>query len=89
MNSPNTIPISLPEINETNVQAVADVIRSGRLALGPQAVEFEWGTPGTLASSTRWRLASARRHCIGAGRGGVCPLVRPLDSSGQDVILAV
>jgi perosamine synthetase len=37
----NTIPMSSAEINEADVQAVVEVIRSGRLALGPQAVEFE------------------------------------------------
>ncbi|HOT90412.1 MAG TPA: DegT/DnrJ/EryC1/StrS family aminotransferase [Anaerolineae bacterium] len=35
------IPMSLPEINDADVQAVVEVVRSGRLALGPQAVEFE------------------------------------------------
>jgi len=33
--------MSLPEINDADVQAVVEVVRSGRLALGPQAVEFE------------------------------------------------
>ncbi len=32
------IPMSSPDINEADVQAVVSVIRSGRLALGPQAV---------------------------------------------------
>ena len=35
------VPMSLPEINETDVQSVVDVIRSGRLALGPRTREFE------------------------------------------------
>ncbi|OQA18436.1 MAG: putative pyridoxal phosphate-dependent aminotransferase EpsN [Chloroflexi bacterium ADurb.Bin360] len=35
------IPMSLPEINEADVQAVAEVIRSGRLALGPHIETFE------------------------------------------------
>lgn len=35
------IPMSLPDINDADVQAVLDIVRSGRLALGPQAVEFE------------------------------------------------
>lgn len=35
------IPMSLPEINEADVQTVAEVIRSGRLALGPQTEAFE------------------------------------------------
>lgn len=37
----NAIPMSLPETDEADVQAVADVIRSGRLALGPQLEAFE------------------------------------------------
>ena len=35
------IPMSSPDLNEDDVQAVLAVVRSGRLALGPQAVEFE------------------------------------------------
>ncbi len=35
------IPMSLPETDEADVQAVAGVIRSGRLALGPQLEAFE------------------------------------------------
>ncbi len=29
------------ELNASDIQAVADVLRSGRLALGPQTLEFE------------------------------------------------
>jgi len=36
-----TIPMSLPDINDADIQSVVSVIRSGRLALGSQAVEFE------------------------------------------------
>ena len=36
-----SIPMSLPEINEADVQAVVEVIRSGRLALGAQTEAFE------------------------------------------------
>ncbi len=35
------IPMSSADINDADIQAVVDVIRSGRLALGPQAEEFE------------------------------------------------
>jgi perosamine synthetase len=35
------VPMSAPDINEDDVQAVAAVVRSGRLALGPKCVEFE------------------------------------------------
>ena len=36
-----TIPLSAPDITEAEVQAVADVLRSGRLSLGPKLTEFE------------------------------------------------
>ena len=35
------IPMSAPDITEDDVQAVAEVVRSGRLALGPKTEEFE------------------------------------------------
>lgn len=35
------IPMSAPDITEEDVQAVAEVVRSGRLALGPKTEEFE------------------------------------------------
>jgi len=36
-----SISMSAPDIDETDVEAVAEVLRSGRLALGPRAEEFE------------------------------------------------
>jgi len=39
MNDP--IPMSSPEIDDSDVQAVVDVVRSGQLALGDRAPEFE------------------------------------------------
>ena len=38
---PGFIPMSAPDITEEDVQAVAEVVRSGRLALGPKTEEFE------------------------------------------------
>lgn len=35
------IPMSSADLDESDVQAVLEVVRSGRLALGPKAVEFE------------------------------------------------
>lgn len=35
------IPMSSPDLDEADVQAVLEVLRSSRLALGPQTVEFE------------------------------------------------
>ena len=38
---PGSISMSAPDITEEDVQAVAEVVRSGRLALGPKTEEFE------------------------------------------------
>ncbi len=38
---PKAIPMSSADLNEADIQAVADVVRTGRLALGPCSVEFE------------------------------------------------
>lgn len=35
------VPMSAPDITEDDIQAVAEVVRSGRLALGPKTEEFE------------------------------------------------
>jgi perosamine synthetase len=35
------IPMSCPEIDESDLAAVAEVLRSGRLSLGPKTEEFE------------------------------------------------
>jgi perosamine synthetase len=37
------IPMSAPELDETDIRAVVEVLRSGRLALGPKAEELERG----------------------------------------------
>jgi len=38
---PAGIPMAAPDISEADVRAVAEVVRSGRLALGPKTVAFE------------------------------------------------
>jgi len=35
------VPMSPPDITDEDVQAVAEVVRSGRLTLGPKTEEFE------------------------------------------------
>lgn len=35
------IPMALPDLDESDIEAVVEVLRSGRLALGPRAEEFE------------------------------------------------
>jgi len=41
MDSTDRIPMSAPDLTDEDVQAVADVARSGRLALGPETEEVE------------------------------------------------
>ncbi|MCJ7503538.1 MAG: DegT/DnrJ/EryC1/StrS family aminotransferase, partial [Acidobacteriia bacterium] len=38
---PERIPMSSAELDESDAQSVLEVLRSGRLALGPKAEEFE------------------------------------------------
>ena len=33
--------MSAPDLDESDIQEVLEVLRSGRLALGPKAIEFE------------------------------------------------
>jgi perosamine synthetase len=65
------ISMSAPDIDETDVEAVAEVLRSGRLALGPRAEEFEQriadyaGVPHAVAVSS----GTAALHLILKGLG--------------------
>ena len=36
-----SIPMSSADLSEADVEAVLEVVRSGRLALGPKTAEFE------------------------------------------------
>ncbi len=38
---PSEIPLSLPDIGELEIQAVTEVLRSGRLSMGPRVIRFE------------------------------------------------
>jgi perosamine synthetase len=53
------IPLSLPDITNADVSAVADAVRSGRLSIGPQLERFE----DMVADRT------GRRHGIGVSSG--------------------
>lgn len=53
------IPLSKPVIDEADIRAVTDVLRSGRLALGPMQERFEH----TIASIT------GRRHAVAVSAG--------------------
>lgn len=41
MSAFESLPMSAAEVEEADIEAVVEVLRSGRLALGPKAVEFE------------------------------------------------
>ncbi len=68
---PPPIPMSSPDIDESDVEAVAAVVRSGRLALGPKADELEReiaryaGTRHAVAVSS----GTAALHLIVKGLG--------------------
>ena len=78
---PALIPHSRPTISESDLQAVAEVIRSGRLAQGQRVQEFEeqmatfLGRKGAVATSS----GTAALHLallamgIGAGDAVICP----------------
>jgi len=66
-----SIGMSAPDIDERDVDAVAEVLRSGRIALGPKAIDFEravaeWcGVPHAVAVSS----GTAALHLIVRGLG--------------------
>lgn len=75
----HAVPLSSPDISEVEIQAVADVLRTGRLSRGPQLHDFE------QAVATR----ANRRHAIGvnSGTSGLHLCVRALDiGEGDEVI---
>jgi perosamine synthetase len=73
------IAMSLPELDESDVQAVLEVLRSGRLALGPRAAAFE-------------RAAAAYagvRHgvAVGSGTAALHLIVKALGIGPGDEVL--
>jgi perosamine synthetase len=45
------IPLSAPDLNEEDIQAVSDVLRTSRLSLGPKLEEFERAIAGYVGAS--------------------------------------
>ena len=45
------IPLSAPDVNEEDIQAVSDVLRTSRLSLGPKLEEFERAIAGYVGAS--------------------------------------
>lgn len=73
------IPMSAPDIDESDIQEVLSVLRSGRLALGPKAKEFE----EMMADYVGVKHAIA----VSSGTAGLHILVRALGISEGDEVL--
>lgn len=78
---PNFLPFSKPAITESDVAAVAEVMRSGWITTGPKAAEFEQkfsaytGAPGSvaLASATGGMHVALKALGIGPGDEVITP----------------
>jgi perosamine synthetase len=69
------VPMSAPDIDESDVEAVAAVVRSGRLALGPKCMEFERavadyvGVRNAVAVSSGTAALHLLVRILGIGKG--------------------
>lgn len=73
------IPMSAPDLDESDIQEVLEVLKSGRLALGPKAREFE----ELMAEYIGVKYAIA----VSSGTAGLHILVRALDIGPGDEVL--
>ncbi len=73
------IPMASPDIDESDIQAVLEVLKSGRLALGPKAKEFE----EMMAEYIGVKYAVA----VSSGTAALHILVRALGIGPQDEVL--
>jgi perosamine synthetase len=73
------IPMSSADLDESDVQAVLDVVRSGRLALGPRTTEFE----RMIAEYVGVRHAIA----VNSGTSALHLIVKALDIGPGDEVL--
>jgi len=75
----NQIPLSHPDITDAEVQAVVDVLRSGRLSLGPKLDEFE-----NMVADRAQRV-----HGIGvnSGTSGLHLVLKALDIGPGDEVI--
>jgi len=73
--APEPIPMSGADIDETDIAAVVEVLRSGRLALGPRTIEFERaiaevaGVPHAVAVSSGTAALHLALLALGIGAG--------------------
>ena len=75
----SVIPLSQPDISQSEIQAVIDVLRSGRLSIGPRQARFE----EMVAELTQ------RRHAISvsSGTAGLHLVMRGLDVGPGDEVI--
>lgn len=74
------IPLSAPDITEAEIEAVAQVMRSGRLSLGPKLEEFE--------HAMAQYIGVPRAVAVSSGTAGLHLCIRALDiSEGDEVIV--
>jgi len=75
----SVIPLSQPDITESEVQAVTDVLRSGRLSIGPRQARFE----EMVAERTR------RRHgvAVSSGTAGLHLVLKALGIGPGDEVI--
>lgn len=75
----SVIPLSQPDISQSEIQAVIDVLRSGRLSIGPRQARFE----EMVAERTH------RRHAISvsSGTAGLHLVMRGLDIGPGDEVI--
>jgi len=75
----SSIPLSKPDITESEIQAVVDVLRSGRLSIGPRKARFE----EMIADYT------GRRHgiAVSAGTAGLHLVLRALGVGPGDEVI--
>jgi len=74
-----SIPMSAPDITEDDIQAVVDVVRSGRLSLGPKTEEFE----GLIAEYIEVKHAIA----VSSGTSALHLIVKSLGIGPGDEVL--
>jgi dTDP-4-amino-4,6-dideoxygalactose transaminase len=63
------IPLSAPDVNEEDIKAVSDVLRTSRLSLGPKLEEFEHAIAAYVGASDAVAVnsgTSALHLCLGA-----------------------
>jgi perosamine synthetase len=78
-NKVEKIPMSSPDLDEFEIREISEVLRSGRLALGPKAQEFEKGIAVYVGVSYGVAVSS--------GTAGLHILVRALDIKEGDEVL--